>query len=279
MRLLRDCCSGRDRGGGCPAAYRVPGPLRSAGTAGGGAGRVRGLHRDTFPRAQTGAAVLREKFPAGDSRWGIGSRGAADRNEPGGRCSPGGTRQPRRIHSGHRALRSPGDTPRRGLPRRGRQRQRGRDDAGVRRGRSRRSRSGPRRTICFVAFDLEERLLYGSRWFAAHPPWDIHQIELFITADMLGRAIGDLPFPRCSSSAASDRTRSAGYSTVCNHRRNWNSRRIGADIVGTRSDYGLPRLPDSVPVLFDRGASGLPTPRTPRAGSTSTRWRGRRTSS
>ena len=29
---------------------------------------------------------------------------------------------------------------------------------------------GPRRSVLFVGFDLEERALFGSRWFAAHPP-------------------------------------------------------------------------------------------------------------
>jgi len=107
----------------------------------------------------------------------------------------------------------------------------------------------PRRTICFVAFDLEERLLYGSRWFAAHPPWDIHQIKLFITADMLGRAIGDLPFPAVFvlGSERSDEVR--GILDRLQPPPELELARIGADIVGTRSDYG-PFRDYRIPFLF-----------------------------
>ncbi len=107
----------------------------------------------------------------------------------------------------------------------------------------------PRRTICFVAFDLEERLLYGSRWFAAHPPWDIHQIKLFITADMLGRSLGDLPLPAVFvlGSERSDAVR--GILDRLQPPPELELARIGADIVGTRSDYG-PFRDYRIPFLF-----------------------------
>ena len=53
----------------------------------------------------------------------------------------------------------------------------------------------PARTVAFVGFDLEERLLWGSRWFAANPPWPLKRVKLFITADMVGRSLGNLPLP------------------------------------------------------------------------------------
>eukprot|EP00456_Euglypha_rotunda_P045868 TRINITY_DN363_c0_g1_i11.p1 TRINITY_DN363_c0_g1~~TRINITY_DN363_c0_g1_i11.p1 ORF type:complete len:284 (+),score=76.74 TRINITY_DN363_c0_g1_i11:726-1577(+) len=52
-----------------------------------------------------------------------------------------------------------------------------------------------KRSLVFVGFDLEERMLWGSRWFAAHPPWPIERVKLFITADMIGRSLGSLPLP------------------------------------------------------------------------------------
>ncbi len=46
----------------------------------------------------------------------------------------------------------------------------------------------PRRSVVFLAFDLEEAGLYGSRHFTAHPPFDLDSIDLFVTADMIGRS-------------------------------------------------------------------------------------------
>lgn len=107
----------------------------------------------------------------------------------------------------------------------------------------------PRRSIAFVAFDLEERLLYGSRWFAAHPPWNIRQVKLFITADMLGRSLGDLPLPAVfvMGSERSDEVR-----RLLDRLRppdGLELARIGGDIVGTRSDYG-PFRDYRIPFLF-----------------------------
>ena len=107
----------------------------------------------------------------------------------------------------------------------------------------------PRRSVVFIAFDLEERLLWGSRWFAAHPPWPIERVKLFMTADMIGRSLGDLPFPAVfvfgSERSAELRTTLTTIGTppgleVC---------RLGTDIVGTRSDYGTFRDRE-IPYLF-----------------------------
>jgi hypothetical protein len=47
----------------------------------------------------------------------------------------------------------------------------------------------PKRSIMFIGFDLEEIGLFGSRYFVAHPPVPLDRIVLFITADMIGRAL------------------------------------------------------------------------------------------
>ncbi len=107
----------------------------------------------------------------------------------------------------------------------------------------------PKRSVVFIAFDLEERMLWGSRWFAAHPPWPIERVKLFITADMIGRSLGDLPLPAVfvigSERAIELRTALDVVGTppgleVC---------RLGTDIVGTRSDYG-PFRDREIPYLF-----------------------------
>jgi hypothetical protein len=46
------------------------------------------------------------------------------------------------------------------------------------------------RSVMFVGFDLEEVGLFGSRYFVEHPPVPLDRVKLFITADMIGRALG-----------------------------------------------------------------------------------------
>lgn len=53
----------------------------------------------------------------------------------------------------------------------------------------------PRRGVMFVGFDLEEIGLFGSRYFAEHPPVPLPKVSLFITADMIGRALGGVCTP------------------------------------------------------------------------------------
>ena len=52
------------------------------------------------------------------------------------------------------------------------------------------AKSGPRRSVMFIGFDLEEIGLFGSRYFVEHPPVPLDKIALFVTADMIGRALG-----------------------------------------------------------------------------------------
>lgn len=53
----------------------------------------------------------------------------------------------------------------------------------------------PRRGVIFVGFDLEEVGLFGSRYFVEHPPVPLPKISLFVTADMIGRALGGVCTP------------------------------------------------------------------------------------
>jgi hypothetical protein len=48
----------------------------------------------------------------------------------------------------------------------------------------------PRRSIMFIGFDLEEVALFGSRYFVAHSPIPLDRVVLFVTADMISRALG-----------------------------------------------------------------------------------------
>jgi hypothetical protein len=50
----------------------------------------------------------------------------------------------------------------------------------------------PLRAFCFVAFDLEEQNLVGSRRFVAEPPVPLDRCAAFVTMDQMGRSIADL---------------------------------------------------------------------------------------
>jgi hypothetical protein len=48
----------------------------------------------------------------------------------------------------------------------------------------------PRRSVMLIGFDLEERGLFGSRYFVDHSPVPLDRVALFLTADMIGRSLG-----------------------------------------------------------------------------------------
>lgn len=108
----------------------------------------------------------------------------------------------------------------------------------------------PRRSVALVCFDLEEHMLWGSRWFVSHAPMELGSIRLFITADMIGRRLGDLDgidevFVMGTESAA-------GLGSIVRRsaeRAGQPLAVLGTDIVGTRSDYG-PFKWKRVPFLF-----------------------------
>lgn len=107
----------------------------------------------------------------------------------------------------------------------------------------------PKRSVAFVGFDLEERMLWGSRWFAAHPPWPIERVKMFITADMIGRSLGNLNLPTVfvmgSEHAPALKTALDGVGQP----EGLEVARLGIDLVGTRSDYG-PFRDRKIPFLF-----------------------------
>jgi Zn-dependent M28 family amino/carboxypeptidase len=107
----------------------------------------------------------------------------------------------------------------------------------------------PRRTILFVAFDQEEAGLLGSTHFATRPPRDFHKLKAFLTADMIGRSMANLMDEYVyvlGSESSPDLLRLVtdnppGEGLVAG--------RLGADIIGTRSDYGAFR-DRRIPFLF-----------------------------
>ena len=107
----------------------------------------------------------------------------------------------------------------------------------------------PRASVLFVAFDLEERGLWGSRWFAAHSPWPLGKVRVFLTADMIGRSLGNMAedhvFVMGSEHAPSLRSTIAASAVE----KELEVGLLGVDLIGTRSDYG-PFRDRRVPFLF-----------------------------
>lgn len=107
----------------------------------------------------------------------------------------------------------------------------------------------PRRSIVFVGFDLEEHMLWGSRWFAAHSPVPLEQVKLFITADMIGRSLGDLDLPVVFALGSEHSPQVKQALDRIGRPEGLEISRLGIDLVGTRSDYG-PFRDREVPFLF-----------------------------
>jgi hypothetical protein len=107
----------------------------------------------------------------------------------------------------------------------------------------------PRRTVVFVAFDQEEAGLLGSKHFAAHPPRDLKKLKVFLTADMLGRSMANLmdEYVFALGSESSPRLRKVLEEVA--PEKGLTVGRVGADLIGTRSDYG-PFRDRRIPFLF-----------------------------
>jgi hypothetical protein len=107
----------------------------------------------------------------------------------------------------------------------------------------------PKRTIMFVAFDQEETGLQGSTHFAAHPPRDVLKLKAFITADMLGRSMANVMDEYVFALGSERSPRLRKLLEEVKPMDGLKVGRLGADLVGTRSDYG-PFRDRSVPFLF-----------------------------
>ena len=107
----------------------------------------------------------------------------------------------------------------------------------------------PKRSVVFIGFDLEEHLLWGSRWFVAHAPWPLERVKLFTTADMIGRSLGNLPLKTCFVMGSEHGTGLSESLDEIGIAEPYRIAKLGVDLIGTRSDYG-PFRDEKVPFLF-----------------------------
>lgn len=108
----------------------------------------------------------------------------------------------------------------------------------------------PRRSVMFIGFDLEETGLYGSRYFAEHSPVPLNQVDLFITADMIGRSLGGGTSPLVFAIGTEHAPGLRPWIDRAASGRPIRVGLMGADVtVIDRSDYG-PFRSRQVPFLF-----------------------------
>ena len=107
----------------------------------------------------------------------------------------------------------------------------------------------PRRTVLFVAFDLEEAGLQGSTHFATHPPREMNKLKAFLTADMLGRSMANVMTEYVFALGSETSPQLRKLVQTVKPPANLKVGRLGADLVGTRSDYG-PFRDRRIPFLF-----------------------------
>ncbi len=107
----------------------------------------------------------------------------------------------------------------------------------------------PRRTIVFVAFDQEEVGLLGSTHFATHPPRDIKKLKAFLTADMIGRSMAGLMDEYVFALGSETAPQLRQLLEEVRPPQGLLVGRLGADLIGTRSDYG-PFRDRRIPFLF-----------------------------
>lgn len=107
----------------------------------------------------------------------------------------------------------------------------------------------PRRTIAFLAFDQEEAGLLGSTHFATHTPLPFKKLKTVLVADMLGRSMVNVMDEYVFALGSETSGELRRLVEEVKPERGLEVGRIGADLIGTRSDYG-PFRDRKVPFLF-----------------------------
>jgi hypothetical protein len=112
------------------------------------------------------------------------------------------------------------------------------------------SATPPKRSIMFIGFDLEETSLFGSRYFVVHPPVPLDRVMLFVTADMIGRALAGVCDEHVFVLGTEHSPGLRPWIAEAGRGRPVSVGLLGSDLlVLNRSDYG-PFRSRSIPFLF-----------------------------
>jgi Peptidase family M28 len=110
-------------------------------------------------------------------------------------------------------------------------------------------KKAPRRSLLFVAFDLEERGLLGSARFVAQPPVALADVALFVNMDMLGRDLADRIEGMLFVVGAEHSPELKPLVDAADATGSLRAAFVGTDLIGIRGDYGS-FLPKKIPYLF-----------------------------
>lgn len=106
-----------------------------------------------------------------------------------------------------------------------------------------------KRSVILIGFDLEERMLWGSRWFVSHSPVPLEQIKSVLIADMIGRSLGDLNLKTVFVMGSEHSPELSDVLDIVPAPKGLDVARMGVDLIGVRSDYG-PFWNEQIPFLF-----------------------------
>lgn len=108
----------------------------------------------------------------------------------------------------------------------------------------------PNRSLMFIGFDLEEAGLWGSRYFVEHSPLPLERVSLFITADMISRALAGVCDSHVFVMGSEHAPGLRPWIEEAARGRPLSVDLMGADLlVLNRSDYG-PFRSKGIPFLF-----------------------------
>ncbi len=109
-------------------------------------------------------------------------------------------------------------------------------------------RAALKRSVLLIAFDLEEKGMVGSYHFTAQAPVKIDKIAAFLTADMVGRSLWNLTQKHLFLMGAEHSPEVFEFVRGLQPG-NFTLATVGADLIGSRSDYA-PFRDEEVPFLF-----------------------------
>jgi len=107
----------------------------------------------------------------------------------------------------------------------------------------------PKRSIMFVAFDQEEAALQGSTHFATDPPLPFATLKACLVADMLGRSMANVMDEYLFTMGSETAPQLRQLVEDVHPANGLKIGRLGADLVGSRSDYA-PFRDRRIPFLF-----------------------------
>ena len=104
------------------------------------------------------------------------------------------------------------------------------------------------KSVVFLAFDLEERGLFGSRHYVKHPALPLESLTVFTTMDILGRELLNLDGARLAVMGV-ERSGELGALAGRACPEGLELFFLGSDVIGSRSDYAAFRK-RGIPFLF-----------------------------